>query len=338
MTKITVDNYEAFLLDYIEGNLDEATKLELESFLLLHPHLMDELDQAYTFQLTPDAIIYDGKDALKKFQFENMPVNGATFTDFCIAAHEDLLSENKKEELAIFMQTDGYLLKEYIAYGKTILKPETIVYPAKDKLYREIPVVKFRTIYIWGSVAAGLALLVGIYTVFFNEKAIEPPRLVQQIPPSDKLSEPKIEAGQEVAVTPAVEIAKPHRSVVIKAENPSPINSVDEEILIEEPQIEIQPIEEPELASVVIKEPLANVNADTLFDSAKTVEPASNLNNNEVGKHKLLALVEEGVEKINKVTQSDNLALAHKTSPNGKIKSFSIKLGFIGFERKKARN
>lgn len=338
MKKITVDNYEAFFLDYIEGNLDEATKLELESFLLLYPHLKDELDQAYAFQLTPKAIIYDGKDALKKFQFENMPLNRATFADFCIAAYEGLLSENKKEELAIFMQADGTLLKEYITYGKTILKPEMILYPAKDKLYREVPVVKFRTVYIWGSVAAGLALLIGIYTSFFNERTIEQPRLVQQISPPDKLSEPKIDAGQEVAVTPAVEMAKPNRSVVIKAENPSPTNSADEEIFIEEPQIEIQLIEEPELASVAIKEPLVYVNADTLFDSAKTIEPASNLNNDEVGKHKLLALVEEGVEKINKVTQSDNLALAHKTSPSGKIKSFSIKLGFIGFERKKGRN
>ncbi len=340
MKKITVDNYEAFFLDYIEGNLDEATKLELESFLLLHPHLKDELDQAYAFQLTPETIIYDGKDALKKFQFENMPVNGATFADFCIAAHEGLLSENKKEELAIFMQADGTLLQEYIAYGKTILKPETIVCPAKDKLYREVPVVKFRTIYIWRSVAAGLVLLVGIYTSFFNERAIEQPRLVEQIPSPNKFSEPVVNVGQEVAVTPALKMAKPHRSSVIKVDNPSPTNSLDEEIFIEEPQIEIQPIEEPEqeLASVAMKEPVVYVNADTLFDSAKTIEPASNLINEETGKHKLLALVEEGVEKINKVTQSDNLALAHKTSPSGKIKSFSIKLGFIGFERKKARN
>lgn len=338
MTKITVDNYEAFFLDYVEGNLDEATKLELESFLLLHPHLKDELDQGYAFQLTPEAIIYDGKDALKKFQFENMPVNGATFADFCIAAYEGLLSENKKEELAIFMQADGALLKEYIAYGKTILKPEDIQYPNKDILYRRASVVKLRTVYIWGSLAAGIALMVGIYTAFFSSEAVDQPRLVQQILAPQKFPETTINTSTEIATTQAKQIAKPLRTEIIKTDNPSLTKTVEEDILIDEPQIEVQRIDEPALASVVLKEPTVIANFDTMVVSSEKIEPSGDLNNEEGEKHKLLALVEEGVEKINKVTQSDNLALAHKTTPSGRIKSFSIKLGFIGFERKKARN
>lgn len=337
MKKITVNNYEAFFLDYIEGTLDDATTRELESFLLLHPHLKNELSLGCGVQLPSETIVFSGKEALKKFQFENMPVNAATFADFSIAAYEGLLSENKREELAIFMQADGGLLKEYIAYGKTIFIPDNIIYPDKEKLYQRAPVVNFRTVYMWGAVAAGLLLFIGIYTGFFNNKTVEQTHLATSIPSQNKVKEPILISTREVAVAPAIEKAKTKPSSIIKIDTRSLANHSDEVIQIEDAEIEVEPVDEPQLAAIV-KEPIGNGNTDALFDSLKTTKPATDINAEDGEKHKLLALVEEGVEKINKVTKSDNLALAHQTTPTGKIKSFSIKLGFIGFERKKARN
>lgn len=343
MKRITVENYEAFFLDYIEGNLDELTKLELESFLHLHPHLKEELERADTFYITPNTCTFADKDTLKKFQFENQPVNAVTFNDFCIAAHEGLLKENKQEELANFMQSDGTLLKEYISYGKAFLRPEEMYYPSKHMLYHKVRLVKFGTVLLWGSVAAGLMLLFIIYAGYFSNTELQKPELTYQNPSSPIISKPT-HIGKEEVITSPEEKAKSDRSDMAKTERAPQIKASDEVLPEEEAVYEAYDQPEPGLASMVIIEPELSV-TDSVYASeekiiavAGTVDPAGTVDFEDGEKLKLLALVEEGVEKINKVTQSDNLGLAHKTTPSGKIKSFSIKLGFIGFERKKARN
>lgn len=52
---INKDNYEAYFLDYLEGNLSEKDKKELELFLIENPKLGEEL-KAYdnSLFLIPD--------------------------------------------------------------------------------------------------------------------------------------------------------------------------------------------------------------------------------------------------------------------------------------------
>lgn len=336
MTKITIENYEAFFLDYIEGNLDDARKLELESFLNLHPHLREELEQASSIQLTQEPFVFDAKDALKKFEFDNQSINAATFGDFCIAAHEGLLSERKKEELANFMQIDNTFVKEYISYGKTILKPEDIVYTHKALLYRNTHVVKFSTVLTWGSVAAGLALFIAIYTGLFNTKEIQQPAVVYQTPSNIKINQPKTVAAKEETTSLPVKTIKPKHGVTIPSEYSPKRRNVANVVSANDPENRALDPEIKETVSLI--EPEVNGYVDSINLTDEKIAEAESSVGAEGEPHKLLTLIEDGVEKINKVTKSDNLALAHKTSTEGKIKSFSIKLGFIGFERKKARN
>ena len=43
MQTITIDNYEAYLLDFSEGNLSDDLQVELELFLIQHPELEIDL-------------------------------------------------------------------------------------------------------------------------------------------------------------------------------------------------------------------------------------------------------------------------------------------------------
>lgn len=54
MEKITRHNYEAFFLDYLEGNLSEAQKAELSVFLKEHPDLAEEIDDFELVSLKPE--------------------------------------------------------------------------------------------------------------------------------------------------------------------------------------------------------------------------------------------------------------------------------------------
>ena len=42
--KININNYEEWMIDYIEGNLSDAQVKEMQEFLTFHPELKAELD------------------------------------------------------------------------------------------------------------------------------------------------------------------------------------------------------------------------------------------------------------------------------------------------------
>ena len=68
MKMITTDNYEAILLQYHEGLLDEGQRREVEEFLHQHPDIEQEYRQYYSDEpiVTPPDVQYQYKDALKR--------------------------------------------------------------------------------------------------------------------------------------------------------------------------------------------------------------------------------------------------------------------------------
>lgn len=68
MKMITTDNYEAMLLQYHEGLLDEGQRREVEEFLHQHPDIEQEYRQYYSDEpiVTPPDVQYQYKDALKR--------------------------------------------------------------------------------------------------------------------------------------------------------------------------------------------------------------------------------------------------------------------------------
>lgn len=64
---INKDNIEAYLLDYMEGNLDPADENALNAFLKAHPEYAELLDGQPMPVLRPDkSIVYGDKDSLKR--------------------------------------------------------------------------------------------------------------------------------------------------------------------------------------------------------------------------------------------------------------------------------
>ena len=64
-TSITTDNYEAYLLDYMEGNLGPDEAEQLKAFVAAQGLDWDELTEPLPHLETP-AIAYEGKEKLKK--------------------------------------------------------------------------------------------------------------------------------------------------------------------------------------------------------------------------------------------------------------------------------
>jgi hypothetical protein len=63
--KISLNNYDEFALDYLEGTLDAETHAEMQDFLEKHPTLKHEIEQLSSFVLVPDTqIVYLDKAKL----------------------------------------------------------------------------------------------------------------------------------------------------------------------------------------------------------------------------------------------------------------------------------
>ena len=65
--KINLQNYEEWMVDYIEGNLTPAQERELQEFLVFHSELQKELEAFGMTKLVPDSsVVFPDKASLKR--------------------------------------------------------------------------------------------------------------------------------------------------------------------------------------------------------------------------------------------------------------------------------
>jgi hypothetical protein len=128
-------NYEAYFLDYIEGNLNAAEIARLMDFLVSNPDLKAELENYEPVTLAPETNIYTEKDTLKKNRETKHSVYESNFDEYCIARIENDLDKKTVNLFEFYLQQHPEKLREYNLYCKTILKADKrIVYNEKRKL------------------------------------------------------------------------------------------------------------------------------------------------------------------------------------------------------------
>jgi hypothetical protein len=170
MANINRHNYEAFFLDYIEGNLSPSEEKELIEFIEINYDLKKELNDWEDIKLTPsEEENFTGKPELKK----NNAVfpNETPFEEQCIAKFEGDLSQQEENLFDLELKQDINKYKTYKTYEKTKLFPDqSIVYPGKKDLKaRDTKTVNLFRIPLQPvlATAASITLIVGL---FFNTK------------------------------------------------------------------------------------------------------------------------------------------------------------------------
>lgn len=164
---INLHNYEAYFLDYHEGNLSLDLIKELMEFLSRHPELREEFESFEPVTLEDiEEVTYQGKDALKK---QNAGVNPANFDELAIEYIEGTLSAEQQRALQAFIAKNPHYKKEVELYSKTkLIADNSIVFEDKASLKKGTrkPVAW----YYW-SAAASVAIIVGAYFVFNRSEA-----------------------------------------------------------------------------------------------------------------------------------------------------------------------
>lgn len=154
MERISIFNYEAFYLDFLEGNLNEEDTALLLDFLEKHPDLMVDTEEWPVLESPTVSIDATFINGLKQTDHEVDAVSAANVEQFIIAAIEGQLSENKLRELQNFADHNEEVAALWASYEKLKLVPDlSVTYGDTKDLKRR------KTIVLWPSVAVAASIL-----------------------------------------------------------------------------------------------------------------------------------------------------------------------------------
>ena len=126
MYRINFSNYEAWLLDYAEGNLSAEDTAELLLFMEQHPELQTDVDNLMDFTLTSDEIISaDFKHQLHKDE----SAFKEHFENLCIAFYDKTITAIEKNELESILKQNPHWTKEFKAFAHTYIQQEFYFQP-----------------------------------------------------------------------------------------------------------------------------------------------------------------------------------------------------------------
>ncbi|MBV6485461.1 MAG: hypothetical protein KFKLKKLM_02025 [Flavobacteriales bacterium] len=158
MSNINRNNYEAFLLDYVEQNLSPEMVAELMLFLAQNPSLKAELEAfENTSFVQTSTTTFEHKADIKQ----------AAIEELMIAELEGLNNAKESAELQQAIKENVLYASLFSNYQKTILVPEQIVYADKNSLKHKDP--KVVPIYWWISSAAAVLFVVFTLNPFVTD-------------------------------------------------------------------------------------------------------------------------------------------------------------------------
>jgi hypothetical protein len=235
---INRNNYEACLLDLIEGRLNPEEARKVRDFLLLNPDCIEGIAELQPWTLESEVIPFPGKERLKKIFPETSSVlSESNFDLFSIARMEDDLTGEQEADHARMVARDEEKNREWLQWQKTKLVGENIPFKGKNRLKR---VHYRRTRVIWlglASAAAAIALL--IILVRTGPDQVNPDR-PKEISGVELATEPdaRTTGTDEVAVVPgegmnsAMSAEEPVTLTFRKHEEPAALTERDEKLTI----------------------------------------------------------------------------------------------------------
>lgn len=182
---INRNNYEEYLLMYLDGELSPEQQAAVEAFLLVNPDLEAEfrlLQQ--TILPAEDNISFPGKESL----YRDGGIHAGNYQEYFLLYIDGELNEADKEAVETFVLQNPSLQEEFTLLKGTVLPAEQLIFRDKQSLYRREK--KLRPVVIsirWASLAAAAVLAIVALLVF------------------NKGSEPDPVAG----TTPAIKVQQP---------------------------------------------------------------------------------------------------------------------------------
>ncbi len=170
MKDINKHNYEAWLLDYIEGRLDQVSVSALKDFLKQNPQLgvFEEITSDMPI-LKPEQVKLKDIDSLKQVEVHAVgPINESNYDFHFVSFYEGLLSNEDQQILQKFLLLNSFLNADFEQYGNTRLHPDfSVTYPQKQSLKR-FALGIYPWVYRTAAAAASILLLISLSWLWFR--------------------------------------------------------------------------------------------------------------------------------------------------------------------------
>lgn len=168
--RINLENYELFMIDYLEDNLNDETLKEFKLFLETNKSIAEELELIKGFDCSEMSESRDTENI--DFSFLKKQESITVSDDQLIALMEGDLEPVEQEELERIMEIYPEVKIAYNQFLMTKLPLENIVFENKESLKRRPATKYFKLDYMWVSAAATL-LLIGLLGYLVKQKPKE---------------------------------------------------------------------------------------------------------------------------------------------------------------------
>lgn len=195
MEHISIFNYEAFYLDFLEGNLNEEETALFLAFMEAHPELKLDDESLVSVEVETSNLDPQFKNSLKQVSFPDTPITLSNVEQFLIAETEGQLSSTKLAELEAFVATNSTLRQSQKLYATAHLKADlSVVYADKAGLKRK----KAFVLWPYVSLALAASLTAILFYVYYsgNQLLVDgPTNMLVQADTTEVL--PKEESSKE---------------------------------------------------------------------------------------------------------------------------------------------
>ena len=195
--QIDRSNYEIWLIDWLDGNLNEIQVEQLQHFLSENPDLKEESEDLTIFRLNPSGKTFQHKNHLKK---TTANLSGSQFDYLSVAYLENDLSSDQETELMEIIDQDPEKKMAFELIQKTKLSPVALSYKHKHRLIRRtIAQNVIRLSLIGLSAAAIITLAVITYISKPGMLQVKIEKTAQTILPDTSVKKPAIEIVSEIS-------------------------------------------------------------------------------------------------------------------------------------------
>lgn len=137
--RIDHSNYEAWLLDRLEGRLSPEQDRLLDAFLLAHPHLAPEDDLLPSIEASSESLGPTDREALKRALPPIGMVDERTLQDHLIALHEGDLTPEQKLALEKYLLSHPEARREERIMAHARISRAGVEHPDREQLRRALP-------------------------------------------------------------------------------------------------------------------------------------------------------------------------------------------------------
>jgi hypothetical protein len=190
-------NYQIWLIDWLDGNLNEIQVEQLKYFLSENPDLKEESEDLKIFRLNPSGKPFQYKNHLNKTAAN---LSGSQFDYLSAAYLENDLSSDQETELMEIIDQDPERKMAFELIQKARLSPLALSYKHKHRLIRRTIVQNVIRLSLIGlSAAAIITLAVIIYISKPGALQVKIEKTSQAILPDTSIKKPAIEIVSEIS-------------------------------------------------------------------------------------------------------------------------------------------